>query len=257
MIDEAAKQASTQSIFSPVMSRKSTFWALLIASAALLSRPQEAFAQTESSGCDRAGELLTEGETHFNSGAFDEAAKLLERALTLCRRPVLFYNLGRAYEGLGDLDKAIAAYRSYLRESPGAEDRGGIEQRIATMERELALRDVEPSPTLASPTASTPTIVPWIVAGTGAATLGVAVALAAVALGHESDADESENHRMGSDSLERAETFAIAANVTFVVGGVLAAAGITWGIVDVATPDEAIALRLTLGVANLQLGATF
>ncbi len=60
--------------------------------------------------------------------------------------------------------------------------------------------------------------------------------LGGLSLGASSEAEDPETSGVDvADSLDRARTFALGANITFAVGGALALAGTIWGIVDVAT----------------------
>ncbi len=202
--------------------------------------------------CQRAARDLAEGEQHFKNGAFAKAIVALERALSSCDKPVLHYNLGRAHEGEGNLAEAIVAYEAYLRVAPEADDRGGIEQRIVTMKRELSLRGASEGPA----------VIPWVLAGVGVATLGVAAALGGAALTKQAAAEDAATHAAGVDIANSGEVLATASNVTFVVGGVLGAAGLVWGIVDLSVaraPQEAspVVISMHVGWASLSLRAVF
>ena len=84
-----------------------------------------------------AVELFEKSADLYRLGKFDEAAALLERAYSLHEEPVLLYNLGRAYEGLGENQKAIDAYTKYLEKAPEAKDRGALERRIVTLKAQI------------------------------------------------------------------------------------------------------------------------
>ncbi len=84
-----------------------------------------------------AVELFEQSVDLYRQGKFDEAAALLERAYSLHDEPVLLYNLGRAYEGLGENQKAIDAYTKYIEKTPEAKDRGALERRIVTLKEQM------------------------------------------------------------------------------------------------------------------------
>lgn len=222
----------------------------------------------------RAEELFAESKEHYRAGRFTEAIALLTEAYDLVGEPVLQYNLARAYEGSGDFEKAVAAYERYLAEERLVQDRGAIEARVATLKRELRERQAleqnaaqaqpapQPSP---SPSPTPPpdeaaggvAIAPWVLVGAGVLSAGAGVVLGVVAQGRAADAENEPSHQAGTDTLAAAETLATAANITFVVGGVLAAAGLTWGLVDIAgssdEPAHAERVQLTLGVGRCGL----
>lgn len=59
---------------------------------------------------------------HYRAGRYQQAAEDLERARMLDpESPTLHYNLGRVYELMGQLDKAIRYYEAYLRLLPEGE----------------------------------------------------------------------------------------------------------------------------------------
>lgn len=92
---------------------------------------------------DKALALFEKSDRAYKAGKFEDAAKLLRDAYALYPEPTLLYNLGRAQEGLGDIDGAIASYEKYLRDAKQIQDRGAIERRVATLKAQLATRDEE------------------------------------------------------------------------------------------------------------------
>src|SRR5690349_20152073 len=79
-------------------------------------------------------ELFECGTEAYRAGRYEEAADLFARAHEIEAVPDLTYNLARSLENLGRHAEAAVAYRRYLVESPDAEDRLGIEERIHTLE---------------------------------------------------------------------------------------------------------------------------
>ncbi|MFK7989285.1 MAG: tetratricopeptide repeat protein [Sandaracinaceae bacterium] len=65
-----------------------------------------------------ARELFQQGEAAYQTGDYTEAATLWERAYEMDARPLLQHNLAQAYERLGQLDRAAAAYQIYIDASP-------------------------------------------------------------------------------------------------------------------------------------------
>src|SRR5207253_7914242 len=80
-------------------------------------------ASTKSDDERRALELFKESENKYREGRFQDAVDLLLEAYRLHGASVLLYNLGRAYEGLGNLPSAIDSYTKYLERDAQAPDR--------------------------------------------------------------------------------------------------------------------------------------
>ncbi|MBI2894524.1 MAG: hypothetical protein HYY06_13310 [Deltaproteobacteria bacterium] len=232
----------------------------------------------------RALALFERSETEYQEGNFSEAAALLRQAYDLHSEPILLYNLGRALEGLGEAAGAIDAYGRYLAADGNAPDRGAIEQRIATLRRQIEERDAlerearaaeRPRRRTATPSgANSPRPVeapeeveeaaprahtgagrgrgplPWIVTGVGAAGLVAGGVFGALALERHSAAVDEQFQLDAIAKQDTAETFATVSTVSLIAGGVVTAAGLLWLLV--ARPDgpeepETGALRIDIG----------
>ncbi len=197
----------------------------------------------------KAAKLFDQAESEYQAGRFREAIALLLEAQRLAPDAVLHYNLARAYEGLGELDNALASYRAYLQADPSTKDRGAVEARIKTLEQLKADREApppkEPGPEpppkdQPPPEPASPSVAPWVIAGIGALGLGAGGVLGAFSLSRSNEAEEPETSgERVVDLTDEATTFATAANVTFGVSGAVLAAGVIWGIVDVVTLGDA------------------
>src|SRR5687768_16378204 len=64
-------------------------------------------AQPQAEAAKRARELFKKSDESYRAGRFQEAIDLLSEAFRLDPKPVLLYNIARAYEGLGDTPRAI------------------------------------------------------------------------------------------------------------------------------------------------------
>ena len=84
-----------------------------------------------------ARELYERGAEAYREARYETAIELLLRAHRLEPHSELNYDLGRAYEGAGDLTRAIASFREYLRLEPNAKDRAVVEARVANLERRM------------------------------------------------------------------------------------------------------------------------
>ncbi len=87
--------------------------------------------------------LFHAGADAYAAGKYRDAVDLFRRAYELDPRPELVYNIGQAYERLGDIPKALRSFRDYLRLTPDAKDRPAVEIGVQRLERQLAERGVQ------------------------------------------------------------------------------------------------------------------
>jgi hypothetical protein len=227
-------------------------------------------AHAEPTAADKkhAGELATESAKHYKRGEFEVSVALLRQAYALYPEPNLLYNLARSLEGMGDKRGAVDHYNKYLASAKHIDDRGAIERRVATLEREIADKtsgakpdvattgDSKPkaaanasappqppasdpaSPPLDAPLADPfappqekltgPSKLPLIPIGVGAAVIGAGVRFG---LRARDFADAANHEPVGLDaSRDHAEAVSNAriANICFVAGGAVLATGIVW-----------------------------
>lgn len=208
---------------------------------------------------DRAKELFDRGTSAFHAGDFPKALTLFREAYAIDPHPILMYNIARSEESLGHATEAVRAFRKYLELAPDAEDRGAVEQRIATLERQLeekralelqrdkARRDAEAERKRAArkPKAKAPSPIPWIVAGTGVAIVATGTVLAIIAKQKHDDAEAEKSSLAAEDQDESSRKYARWANVSFAVGGALVLGGTVFGVIDLgAAPKNGAALRV-------------
>jgi tetratricopeptide (TPR) repeat protein len=79
------------------------------------------------------------GTSFYQKADFDRAIEQWEGGYRLVAKPVFLYNIAQAHRLSKRPDKALQAYRRYLRESPEAKNRPEVEERIAGLESELAV----------------------------------------------------------------------------------------------------------------------
>ena len=207
---------------------------------------------------DEARELYKKGMTHYELGQFDDAIAAFKRAYELTSAPGLLFNLAQVYRMKKDAEQALYFYKTYLRLIPDASNRADVEaliaenqklvddaaaerQRAAEAQAATAAAAATP-PAVTPPTVAPPTPArrrPWRIelwTGVGSAALGVGALATAIALGARSssdanqissanaqgdvpwDAQQQQRYRDGQNS-------ATAATATYIVGGVLTAAG--------------------------------
>jgi tetratricopeptide (TPR) repeat protein len=206
------------------------FRRLALAVALALSVPAAARAEEAPPSADvRALDLFDKSEAAYQKGRFAEAALYLREAYALKPEPVLLYNLARAYEGMGDLEHAAKAYQDFLAAEPNAKDRGSIEVRIATLKKQLAEREAARKK---QPEEKKPSAVPWIVAGAGALGIGAGAVLGVISAKRHRDARDEPRQTDAESDQASAKSFATAANVAFITGGVVLAVGLVWGLLD-------------------------
>jgi len=98
------------------------------------SRPAHAAKSTEQLARDQ----VRRGTAAFNLGHFDEAVKAYEEAYRLVPDPSLLYNIAQSYRMDHKLEKAMIAYRSFLRNA-GSDDpnRRLAERRVEDLQKQI------------------------------------------------------------------------------------------------------------------------
>lgn len=85
----------------------------------------------------KAKELFQSGQKLYKQARYAEAIARFEEAYAVRPHPVIFFNIGKCWEQLGETAKAMRAYRDYLRLAPDAKDRDTVSDAIANLERRL------------------------------------------------------------------------------------------------------------------------
>jgi len=97
----------------------------------------------------------------YNLGKYDEAAAQYEASYRLVQDSALLYNIGQAYRLAGRQEKALAAYKGFLRTAaPDDRQRPAVESRVTELERALRPPEPPPPPPAAVPPAVVPTAPP-------------------------------------------------------------------------------------------------
>lgn len=94
----------------------------------------------------------------YNLGNYLESAKEYEAAYRQTLDANLLFNIGQAYRLAGERDKAITAYRSFIRSAPRSGQRGLAEAKIRELEaqREAAASASPSTPAAATASVATP-----------------------------------------------------------------------------------------------------
>jgi tetratricopeptide (TPR) repeat protein len=204
----------------------------------------------------QALELFEESETRYRAGRFGEAAELLRSAYRLHPQPTLLYNLARALEGAGDFSGAIEAYQRYLREEKRVSDRGAIEAKIDTLrgkveEHEALIRAntatiAAPAPapapdpsgserlreTEGPPAAKPPSLLPWILAGSGVLAISAGSIVGGFALARHNDALSDPSQLRAAGLQNDSNNLSRVANLCFVGGAILVSSGALWWLLE-------------------------
>jgi tetratricopeptide (TPR) repeat protein len=115
--------------------RKTTTFSTILVLVALLAAHMAWAGPTENSDREAARIATKQATAAYNLGHYDEAASLYEESYTRVPDPILLYDLGQSYRQANKLDKALIAYRSYLRTVPeDAPNRERVKQWVAELE---------------------------------------------------------------------------------------------------------------------------
>ncbi len=213
-----------------------------------------------------AREYFNSGRNLYDLGRFTEAAEQFQQAYDLSARAPLLYNLYLAHRDASNDREAANALRLYLEQMPELENRRSLEVRLENLERAIAEQDAEREAAareaeaavraeqeqrereeeerrrIARENATSP--VPWIIAGVGGVMVVAGVITGVVALGLASGLEEDcgdlgdgtfSCDPTDDDLMSRQSSLSAVAPLTDVLligGGIVAAAGITWGIVQ-------------------------
>jgi tetratricopeptide (TPR) repeat protein len=209
-----------------------------------------------------AKEHFRRGTKLYDLGHYPEAAAEYEQAYQAKDSPALLYNLGQAYRLGGQPERALASYRSYLRNMPNAENRDEvmafIETLKKTIEAQKAAKEKPPTDTLQPPATDKPALVtrpetppPAVVeppaaapvddrprtrtleiAGLGVGAVGVAsLAAGAAFAGLTASTNNKLNHPAAGATFDksladRGATFQTLEGVFFAVGGAALVTGV-------------------------------
>jgi iron complex outermembrane receptor protein len=92
--------------------------------------------KTSATSTESARLHFKSGMDLISKGKFDDGIKELEKANEIVPHPNITFNIARAHAEAGNLEKAIAAYKSYLSGNPA--DKKQVESIVAQLEERLA-----------------------------------------------------------------------------------------------------------------------
>jgi tetratricopeptide (TPR) repeat protein len=138
--------------------------AALVAALAVALAPAVVYAQPAES-VTAARQHFQSGKQLFDAGDYRGAIREFEAANKLAPAPLLLFNIGLAYERLGENGPALQHFQAYLEQMPNASNRSLVEIKIARLQDASAAGQppvggtlgVTPAPAPAQPA---PTVVP-------------------------------------------------------------------------------------------------
>src|SRR5450432_2634475 len=142
-------------------------------------------------------DVETQARIHFAGGEYGEALEIYKRLYAETLHPTYLRNVGRCYQNMGEPDKAISAFREYLRKAEDLppKQRAEIDRYILEMEallRQRAAGQVSAAAPAAPPAAPPPVARPTrTVAGDNPAASERVEASLKREAGHRSAQDES------------------------------------------------------------------
>ncbi len=96
----------------------------------------------QSDSAEQARTAYTHGQAEYNLNNYQDAVKYFEEAYRLKPVPGLLFNIGQCYRALGELQRAAAAYRSYLRNAAeGDRNRGRVKELLTEMQTAIARQE--------------------------------------------------------------------------------------------------------------------
>jgi len=227
----------------------------------------------------RALTLFEESAAAYHEGRFADAAALLEQAYALHPESVLLYNLARARDAAGDMDRAREAYRQFVDSAPTAEQAGLARGRIDVLTTQIAERDARleteraaqaaasVSPTPTPPEAAPPEpaashgphlLAPGLAIGAAAAIDVVGAILLGVAFSQHEAAVAAPSQLDAIRIEHDAETLRDAGVGVLIGGAVLTTAAAIWLIVAAGSPGSSTpSASLRIGPQSIVVSGSF
>ena len=120
--------------------------------AAPAPKPKADAAPAEETGdVKKAKDLFQWGQKLYKQARYAEAISKFEEAYTVRPHPVIYFNIGKCWEQLGETAKAMRAYRDYLRLAPDAKDKETVTDALTNLERRLREKGMQQLMVFADP----------------------------------------------------------------------------------------------------------
>ncbi len=118
-------------------------------------RPQ---GEHEAQSLEEARKVYEEAVKAYEERRYEDAVELFKQANQLKPNAAFSFNIGIAYQDMGDNPMALRHYRDYLRRAPDAPDRLDVLSRIRRLEGLLQKQGVQQVSVVTKPSAATVTI---------------------------------------------------------------------------------------------------
>ena len=99
--------------------------------------------------------MFEKGVTAYREGRFYNAVDIFLETNRLYPDPKLSFNVGKAFEGLGNQPGALRYYREYLRRLPEAPDAHEVESHVHQLEQVLSQKGLQQLTVLSAPDGAT------------------------------------------------------------------------------------------------------
>lgn len=113
------------------------FGSLAAPAEAVADNPPSDISELSKSEKRRLQNHIETGKKAYDNGNFETSLEEFQRAFELLRHPDFMYRVALAHDRLGNLKKAVEAYRRFLEMAPNADDRKKIERTIEELEDRL------------------------------------------------------------------------------------------------------------------------
>jgi tetratricopeptide (TPR) repeat protein len=113
------------------------------AAAPIQSEAKPDLGEPEAVAKERARLLFEKGVTAYREGRFYDAVDIFLETNRLYPDPKFSYNIGKAFEGMGNQPSALRYYREYLRRLPDAPDAPDVDGHVHQLEQALSQKGVQ------------------------------------------------------------------------------------------------------------------
>lgn len=151
----AARSSSTLCLFCCVIAGAPQAFAQSSPKATAASQASPALEEPAAVAKARAQLLFEKGANAYRDGHFYEAVDIFLETNRLYPDPKLSFNVGKAFEGLGNEPGALRYYREYLRRLPQAPDKKDVDAHVRQLELALGQKGVQQLTVLSSPEGAT------------------------------------------------------------------------------------------------------
>ena len=122
---------------------------------ARVSDTKPKLAEPEAVAKDRARLLYEKGVNAYRDGHFYDAVEIFLETNRLYPDPKLSFNIGKAFEGLGNQPGALRYYREYLRRLPDAPDKQEVDGHVEQLELALSQKGLQQVTVISNPDGAT------------------------------------------------------------------------------------------------------